>query len=239
MTGERSYGRVAALSRGRRGAGHHGRGSGCSPRRRTSTSCCRTTRTPQTPSSASAASSRRPRATARASTTSTCWCTGQACRSRGSSRFEDGGTVVPAEAIVPPGGSQSDLDRVDRLNFADSRTVAGVVALRALGRKVTVVQHRRHVRRRRPLGARLQGGPAAGHGDHCHRRRRRARDRRPAHADAGSQARSADPADGARRRRDAHAQHRPDQRSAGARPRDHRRAGRARRAAARRSCPSR
>jgi PDZ domain-containing protein len=56
------------------------------------------------------------------------------------SRFEDGGTVVPAKAIVPPGGSQSDLDRVDRLTFADSRTVAGVVALRALGRKVTVEQ---------------------------------------------------------------------------------------------------
>jgi PDZ domain-containing protein len=54
------------------------------------------------------------------------------------SRFEDGATVVPAEAIVPPGGSQHDLDRVDRLNFADSRTVAGVVALRALGRTVTV-----------------------------------------------------------------------------------------------------
>jgi Lon-like protease len=56
------------------------------------------------------------------------------------SRFEDGGTVVPAAAIVPPGGSQSDLDRVDRLNFADSRTVAGVVALRALGHKVKVVR---------------------------------------------------------------------------------------------------
>ena len=65
------------------------------------------------------------------------------------SPFEDGGTVVPAEAIVPPGGNQSDLDRIDRLDFADSRTVAGVVALRALGRKVTVSPHRRHVRRRR------------------------------------------------------------------------------------------
>ena len=54
------------------------------------------------------------------------------------SRFEDGGDRLPAAAIVPPGGSQSDLDRVDRLTFADSRTVAGVVALRALGRKVTV-----------------------------------------------------------------------------------------------------
>lgn len=54
------------------------------------------------------------------------------------SRFEDGGTVVPAEAVVPPGGDSADLDRVDRLTFADSRTVAGVVALRALGRKVTV-----------------------------------------------------------------------------------------------------
>jgi len=54
------------------------------------------------------------------------------------SRFEDGATVLPADAVVPPGGSQSDLDRVDHLTFTDSRTVAGVVALRALGRKVTV-----------------------------------------------------------------------------------------------------
>ena len=54
------------------------------------------------------------------------------------SRFEDGATVLPAHAVVPPGGSETDLDRVDRLTFADSRTVAGVVALRALGRKVTV-----------------------------------------------------------------------------------------------------
>jgi PDZ domain-containing protein len=55
-------------------------------------------------------------------------------------RFEDGADVVPAAAIVPPGGSQRDLDRVDHLTFQDSRTVAGVVALRALGRKVTVTQ---------------------------------------------------------------------------------------------------
>ena len=53
-------------------------------------------------------------------------------------RFEDGADIVPASAIVPPGGSQSDLDRLDHLTFQDSRTVAGVVALRALGRKVTV-----------------------------------------------------------------------------------------------------
>jgi PDZ domain-containing protein len=53
-------------------------------------------------------------------------------------RFEDGATVLPAAAIVPPGGSQRDLDRVDHLTFADSRTVAAVVALRALGRKVAV-----------------------------------------------------------------------------------------------------
>ncbi|MDP9259020.1 MAG: PDZ domain-containing protein [Actinomycetota bacterium] len=53
-------------------------------------------------------------------------------------RFEDGADVLPATALVPPGGSQSDLDRVDHLTFQDSRTVAGVVALRALGRKVTV-----------------------------------------------------------------------------------------------------
>jgi Lon-like protease len=55
-------------------------------------------------------------------------------------RFEDSSTVLPAAAVVPPGGSDSDLDRVDHLTFADSRTVAGVVALRALGRTVTVVR---------------------------------------------------------------------------------------------------
>ena len=48
--------------------------------------------------------------------------------------------VVPAAAIVPPGGSQRDLDRIDRLTFQDSRTVAGVVALRALGHNVTVTR---------------------------------------------------------------------------------------------------
>ena len=68
-------------------------------------------------------------------------------------RFEDGADIVPASAIVPPGGSQSDLDRVDHLTFQDSRTVAGVVALRALGRKVTRPADRRHVRRRRAVGA--------------------------------------------------------------------------------------
>lgn len=55
-------------------------------------------------------------------------------------RFEDGADVIPVASLVPPGGSQSDLDRVDHLTFQDSRTVAGVVALRALGRKVTVQQ---------------------------------------------------------------------------------------------------
>ena len=55
-------------------------------------------------------------------------------------RFEDGADVVPAAAIVPPGGSQRDLDRIDHLTFQDSRTVAGVVALRALGHTVTVTQ---------------------------------------------------------------------------------------------------
>jgi PDZ domain-containing protein len=55
-------------------------------------------------------------------------------------RFEDGADVLPAAALVPPGGGPRDLDRVDHLTFQDSRTVAGVVALRAFGRKVHVVQ---------------------------------------------------------------------------------------------------
>jgi Lon-like protease len=53
-------------------------------------------------------------------------------------RFEDGVDVVPVGALVPPGGGQRDLDRIDHLTFQNSRIVAGVVALRALGRKVTV-----------------------------------------------------------------------------------------------------
>jgi Lon-like protease len=53
-------------------------------------------------------------------------------------RFEDSSTVLPAADVVPPGGNDTDLDRVDHLTFADSRTVAGVVALRALGRTVKV-----------------------------------------------------------------------------------------------------
>ena len=76
---------------------------------------------------------------------------GERCPSRGCRASRTARTVLPAEAVVPPGGSQTDLDRVDHLTFADSRTVAGVVALRALGRKVDGRAHRRHVRRRRPL----------------------------------------------------------------------------------------
>ena len=88
-------------------------------------------------------------------------------------RFEDGADVVPAAAIVPPGGSQRDLDRIDHLTFQDSRTVAGVVALRALGHKVDRHADRRHVRRRRALGAGVARGPAPRHGDHRRGRRRR------------------------------------------------------------------
>ena len=64
-------------------------------------------------------------------------------------RFEDGADVVPAAAIVPPGGSQRDLDR-DR-----SPDLPGL----AHGR-----------RRRRPAGARAQRHRHADRGDVRRRR---------------------------------------------------------------------
>ena len=109
------------------------------------------------------------------------------------SRFEDGATVLPADAVVPPGGSQSDLDRVDRLTFADSRTVAGVVALRALGRKVTVERTGVTFDGVDRAGARLPRGPAPRHGDHGDRRRPRAATEGPRDGDEGTEARLADP----------------------------------------------
>jgi Lon-like protease len=52
--------------------------------------------------------------------------------------FEDTSTVVPASAFLPPGGSERDEQRIDKLDIRDSKSKAAVVALRALGRKVTV-----------------------------------------------------------------------------------------------------
>jgi PDZ domain-containing protein len=52
--------------------------------------------------------------------------------------FEDTSTVVPASAFLPPGGNERDEARIDKLDIRDSKSKAAVVALRALGRKVTV-----------------------------------------------------------------------------------------------------
>ncbi len=45
---------------------------------------------------------------------------------------------VPAEAVLPPAGSTRDLNRVGKLDVQGSKRLAALVALRALGRKVTV-----------------------------------------------------------------------------------------------------
>jgi Lon-like protease len=52
--------------------------------------------------------------------------------------FEDTSTVVPASVFLPPGGSERDEQRIDKLDIRDSKSKAAVVALRALGRKVKV-----------------------------------------------------------------------------------------------------
>ena len=45
---------------------------------------------------------------------------------------------IPAAAMLPPAGSTRDLNRLDRLDVEGSKRLAALVALRALGRKVTV-----------------------------------------------------------------------------------------------------
>ena len=174
----------------------------------------------------------KPRATAPASTTSTCSYTGRACPSRGCRASRTARPSCPRTAIVPPGGSQSDLDRVDHLTFTDSRTVAGVVALRALGRKVTVAAHGRDVRRRRAPAPAYARRPAPRHGDHGDRRRPGAQVRTSdSRCRAASRVRrsASRVSDG---KRNARAPHEADERPAGRAARHHRRARRARRAAA-------
>ena len=76
-------------------------------------------------------------------------------------RFEDGATVVPADAVVPPGGDRPTSTASTASTFADSRIVAGVVALRALGRKVTV-ERTGVTSRRRPRRPAWRAGSAPG-----------------------------------------------------------------------------
>ena len=45
---------------------------------------------------------------------------------------------IPAVEILPPAGNQRDLARLDRLDIQGSKRLAALVALRALGRQVTV-----------------------------------------------------------------------------------------------------
>jgi len=45
---------------------------------------------------------------------------------------------IPARYVLPPAGSQRDLNRIDQLDVQSSKRLAALVALRALGRKVTV-----------------------------------------------------------------------------------------------------
>jgi PDZ domain-containing protein len=52
--------------------------------------------------------------------------------------LERGSTLVPAMAVLPPGGGVRDEQRVDRLDISDSKLVAEAVAFRALHIPVSV-----------------------------------------------------------------------------------------------------
>ena len=56
----------------------------------------------------------------------------------GSTPLQSDAERVPAAAILPPAGNQRDLNRLDKLDVQSSKRLAALVALRALGRKVTV-----------------------------------------------------------------------------------------------------
>ncbi len=52
--------------------------------------------------------------------------------------LEDDAERLPAVEIIPPSGNQTDLARIDQLDVEGSKRLAALVALRALGRTVTV-----------------------------------------------------------------------------------------------------
>jgi Lon-like protease len=52
--------------------------------------------------------------------------------------LESGAERIPAKFVLPPAGSQRDLNRIDQLDVQSSKRLAALVALRALGRKVKV-----------------------------------------------------------------------------------------------------
>jgi PDZ domain-containing protein len=52
--------------------------------------------------------------------------------------LESNAERIPARFVIPPAGSQRDLNRLDQLDVQSSKRLAALVALRALGRKVTV-----------------------------------------------------------------------------------------------------
>jgi PDZ domain-containing protein len=52
--------------------------------------------------------------------------------------LESNAERIPARFVIPPAGSQRDLNRIDKLDVQSSKRLAALVALRALGRKVTV-----------------------------------------------------------------------------------------------------
>ena len=52
--------------------------------------------------------------------------------------LESGAERIPAKFVLPPAGSERDLNRIDQLDVQSSKRLAALVALRALGRKVKV-----------------------------------------------------------------------------------------------------
>jgi PDZ domain-containing protein len=51
---------------------------------------------------------------------------------------DDHAEIVPASALIPPGGTPQEQHKVDRLAMTDSQRTAAAVAERALGRDVTI-----------------------------------------------------------------------------------------------------
>src|SRR5262249_22650804 len=51
---------------------------------------------------------------------------------------EDHAELVPISALIPPGGTPEEQDKVDRAQMTDSQRTAAAVALKALGKPVQV-----------------------------------------------------------------------------------------------------
>ena len=81
---------------------------------------------------------------------------------------DDHSELVPGHALIPPGGTPEEQDRVDRVAMTDSQRTAAAVAEKALGRDVRITTRGVRVDDTAVPGGSPHGGLRARPGHRCH-----------------------------------------------------------------------